>query len=689
MYDFIDVNEASKDVFLPSEALKFNGEYLENQIAGYRTLHVSGREALSPELSCYETGARDGSIYQNKRYPSRIITVTYSLKSASSSIFREAFNRLGQLLDKEGAEMIFNDEPDKFFKGTLSAIGAVEPGTNSVVGELEFLCTDPLKYSVVEYEAVALPTDPNLLVDYNGTYRAYPLLEAKFYQEEEAVDNGETAQPLTGAGDCGFVAFLNEKEKIIQLGNPNEEDGNNPYKKSQTLVNQTFTEPTAWGAAAKKQWIVNSLEKLSPDVKQTGNIGMGVASYSVPSVPTATSATILHNAKSLMSAPTFYYTIVAKAYSRTESTTTVSLAVTTSLGSSGSYFGYGYGLDGYVYIGGAWRKIVIKETDEWWEGKSGHLVSMTLTVRGLAAGTTAISGIKFKATRSDSVGGAAGILDDTACGSLPVSRYSVSAPETYYLAASDYGTAGGKYHGPSITRCIPGDESGEVGAANFTFTYQQKLCISGKGTNQLGAFQVQLLRTDGKIVAGIRIVKNKTGKNGSLVFYLNDKVIYTDTIDLSYNNPYFGATKSAVKTSTITKSGDRVVFSIGGIKKAFAESNIESDKVQRVIFVFEQYSTLPPFSHNGLYWAKFIKNNCNTYQDIPNKFSANDVVTADCKNGEIRLNGVPSPGLGALGNDWEEFQLVPGLNQLGVVYSAWVTDKYAPSFKVRYREVFL
>jgi hypothetical protein len=107
------------------------------------------------------------------------------------------------------------------------------------------------------------------------------------------------------------------------------------------------------------------------------------------------------------------------------------------------------------------------------------------------------------------------------------------------------------------------------------------------------------------------------------------------------------------------------------------------------MFMFEQYSTTEALTYNGLYWAKFVKNNCNTFKDVPNKFSANDIVTANCKNGEIYLNGVHSPELGALGNDWEDFCLNPGLNQIGFAYSDWVPDEYAPTVKVRYREVFL
>jgi hypothetical protein len=43
--------------------------------------------------------------------------------------------------------------------------------------------------------------------------------------------------------------------------------------------------------------------------------------------------------------------------------------------------------------------------------------------------------------------------------------------------------------------------------------------------------------------------------------------------------------------------------------------------------------------------------------------------------------------LGALGNDWEDFVLTPGLNQIGIACSEWVEN--APAMKVRYRDVFL
>ena len=220
---------------------------------------------------------------------------------------------------------------------------------------------------------------------------------------------------------------------------------------------------------------------------------------------------------------------------------------------------------------------------------------------------------------------------------------------------------------------------------------------SSYAQQELGAFQALLVSGSGssrKIVAGVNIFKSKSGKKANLRFYVNNKTVHTMEIDLSINNKYFGNNNSAkgiktVKTSTITKTGNKVEFNIGGIKKTFKDKGIKDTAVKQVTFYIGMYGTKPALSYNGLYWAKFVKNKCDTWEDIPNKFSANDVVAADCQNGEVYLNDTLTPSLGALGNDWEEFYLTPGLNQIGFAYSDWVDPEYAPKFKIRYREVFI
>lgn len=582
MYNFIDVNEVSDGALLPSEALKINGEYIENQISGYRTLCVSGREALSPELNYYETGVRDGSVMKSKRYPARIIIVKYQLIAESSEAFREAYNKLAHILDADNAELIFNDEPDKYFTGTPSGIGEVEPGTNAVTGEFEIFCADPFKYSVIEYEAVPDIEEGVILIDYNGTYKAFPTLEADFFNEEEASADGETVNNLTGSGDCGYVAFFNEEEKIIQLGNPEEVDGDDSYAKSQTLVNSSFKKSTGWGTAAKKLWKVNSGITSSSSVVQAGTMGIAVADYEEAEEPKDTSGTLL-TTKSTANAPIIHYELTAKATNRTASTVKVTISIKTWLDKDSSYFGRGYGLKGHVYIGTGWKEVTIKKTTDYWKGKSGHTVNVIISLSGLSASTSEIKGIKFKVTRIDNLG-TAGTLGEKACSNLKISKYAVDTPSTYYLTPSSFGS-GSSWHGASITRVLPADATGNVGAKNFKLSYSQKMSI-GSGKNdgkQLGAFQVLLVSGSGssrKIVCGVNVYKSSSGKKGKLRFYMNGAVAHTMDIDLSHNNKYF----TASKTSTITKSGETVIFNIGGIKKTFRNANIANVTVNEVTF---------------------------------------------------------------------------------------------------------
>lgn len=545
MYKFRDINDASDNAVMPSEALKLNGEYIENLIPGYRTLYTRGREALSPDVGLVNTGIRDGAQRQYSRYPERYITVGYQLLAASNEEFRDAFNALGGILDVTDAQLIFNDEQDKYFTGSLYEIGEIEPGRNQIVGEFVFVCTDPFKYSVTEYEAEPTLDDGlGFLVNYKGTYKSFPKLQADFYNESEVSEDGETAKTLTGDGDCGFVAFFNEREKIIQLGNPGEEDGED-LPKSQTLVYQEFLTTGAWGTAAKKKWSANnSVVSDSSSITQAGSFGM------------------------------------AK----------------------------------------------MNSTD-------------------------------------------------------------------YYLTPASFGS-GSKYHGPSIARTIPADAAGDVGAKNFTFSVKHKMAIgNGKNdTKQRGAFQVLLTGDNNKVIAGFNVFKSSTGKKAKLRFYANGKILETQEIDLSYSNKHFGSntkTITAKKLSTIKKSGSTLTFTCGTVTKSFAVPAIADLAVKQIHITATKYGNYTPLKYNGIRWVKFVKNNCDTWQEVPNKFSTGDSVVADCSNGEILLNESPAPELGAMGNDWEEFYLQPGANQIGVAYSDWVADAYAPTFKLKYREVFL
>lgn len=550
LYDFVDTTEVPDSSRYPAEALCLNGAYLEDAVDGYRTLYVTGREALSPELTSYETGIRDGSILQSRRYPARTITVGYLLKASDVESFRSAYNTLASVLDVEEAELIFADEPDKYFTGTPSGLGEIDAGTNNIKGEFTIYCADPFKYSVDEYEVEPSADDEStFVIDYNGTYKAHPVLEADFYEESEASSDGSAATALTGSGDCGFVAFFDANGNIIQLGDPDEED-TEEYDKSQTLVSQKWQEVSAWTTALNSLWTKNAGRVTDSIKSQTGTPGFAL---------------------------------------------------------------------------------------------------------------------------SDATG-----------------NYG------YYLTAKSYGSDTSGYHGPTVTRTIPADANGDTGAEDFTFSWSMKVNIGNSSTASAncGCIQVLLCDDDDVIVAGMSIFKSGSGSNATMRMYVRTQIVKDVTIDLSYRNKRFGTNASdgsftSVKSCSITKTGCTVAFNLGGSKYSFTDAKLSGYVTTKFTATFGQYKEKSVLPWIGIYSFKFVKNNCETWRDIPNKFSANDVVIADCGKAEILLNDSPAPELGALGNAWEDFCLLPGQNQIGATYSDWVEDGYEPTFKIRYREVFL
>ena len=118
MYKFIDVNEQPSKM-LSAEAVSINGEYLDDIIPGFKTLYVQGRELLAPDIKSKEVGARHGEILLNSRYPKRKIVVGYQLIADSNSAFREAYIKLSDKLGTPNSRIIFRDELDKYWLGTV------------------------------------------------------------------------------------------------------------------------------------------------------------------------------------------------------------------------------------------------------------------------------------------------------------------------------------------------------------------------------------------------------------------------------------------------------------------------------------------------------------------------------------------------------------------------------------------
>ena len=215
MYAFVNtVNSGIVSTNLPTEAMSYNGVYLENEIDGYRTLSVTGRELMESEVTDQEIDGMDGSYYRYKTTPTRTITVKYQLRARGSREFRDAFNKMNKLLSGEQVKVIFNDESDKYFIGTKTSNTQVDGGSNNVIGEIEIYCSDPRKYSTTEKEFVA--TDGVLNIVNEGTVPV-------------SID-----YDITTTSETGYIGLVSE-EGIMQYGKIEELDGET-YKQSEWLA---------------------------------------------------------------------------------------------------------------------------------------------------------------------------------------------------------------------------------------------------------------------------------------------------------------------------------------------------------------------------------------------------------------------------------------------------------------------
>lgn len=216
LYGFRDTTDTSGALGsnLPSEAMNFNGKFLENEIPGYRTLTVSGRELIGSEFKVKDIEGLDGTIWKEKYLKPRTITVKYQINASSNKEFRDAYNKMNLLLSGEQVKIYFNDETDKYFIGTKTSNDEVDGGTNYVIGEIEIYCSDPRKYSTTEKEFTA--TDGVLNIVNEGTVPV-------------SID-----YEIQATSETGYIGIVST-EGVMQYGKIEELDSET-YQQSEHLV---------------------------------------------------------------------------------------------------------------------------------------------------------------------------------------------------------------------------------------------------------------------------------------------------------------------------------------------------------------------------------------------------------------------------------------------------------------------
>lgn len=238
MYEFIDIDgQQSVENVLPSAAMNFNGLFIENEIEGYRTLTVSGRESIGVELTSHST--QTGSLTTNKLLPSRTLVVKYLLKEQDNYSFQKKFKQLRKYLSsKSEVEIYFADEPDAFYFGQLSEMSEVPAETNFAVGTFSIHCDSPYKFgnlnqtngsvtidtfyetqpelvrlTLTSANSIVKVTNGKQAIQLNGNFSASDVIEIDV-QEGTVIRNG-VDHTYTVALNSDFENFMIEEGQTV------------------------------------------------------------------------------------------------------------------------------------------------------------------------------------------------------------------------------------------------------------------------------------------------------------------------------------------------------------------------------------------------------------------------------------------------------------------------------------------
>lgn len=254
-----------------------------------------------------------------------------------------------------------------------------------------------------------------------------------------------------------------------------------------------------------------------------------------------------------------------------------------------------------------------------------------------------------------------------------------------FVTPDSYGTGTQGFKGITYGRKVSPDSQGHVGAKDFESRHG--VWFETGNIRQTGIYIVELRDASGKAVCSVTFYKLSSSNNNAKI-RINVKGNWKEW---SFQPTAWNFYTKKGREFSIVKEGNLLRFHVGGVANGGFIHSIRLDELKDVeVTDVVYYMGVPvngtPLSHMKLTHSTFRKDKVEKVRDVKNLFGEADVLRADCSTGIVTLNGIEQKGLGSLGNDWEEFFLEPGINQIECIYSSWAQ---APSFKLYNQEVYL
>lgn len=224
MYNFKSLKKEKYDRNdLSSVAMIYNGKLIEDEIDGYQTLTVKGREYIAYETEdAGNIAGKDGVIPITKSLPKRDLEVRYILKESDNHKFQLKYRKLMALLDTDvDVPIKFRDEMDVTYYGQMIELGEVTEASNSSVASFIIRCYDPYKYND-EFTATGNPVS----VFIGTPYKTHPkeiTIQLKSDTDKITVDNNSTGRHIILNGDykANDNIVINIENKVITQNNRN------------------------------------------------------------------------------------------------------------------------------------------------------------------------------------------------------------------------------------------------------------------------------------------------------------------------------------------------------------------------------------------------------------------------------------------------------------------------------------
>lgn len=145
LYEFQDLAPKSTQVQLMPEALTFGGINIDKELAGYRTLNVSGRENFTRTVNTANSTS-DGELFISSKLDTAEITIKYQLNADTIDDFNKRYTQLKYWLQGNEQPFYFADENEFVRYGTVTGLSVDSAGTIMTTGTITIKMTDPFRH---------------------------------------------------------------------------------------------------------------------------------------------------------------------------------------------------------------------------------------------------------------------------------------------------------------------------------------------------------------------------------------------------------------------------------------------------------------------------------------------------------------------------------------------------------------